>query len=62
MILTKLAWYAAGNRTSDRPWADIQGMLHVQRDLLDRAYLPQWAPALGVADLLAAAWATAGLD
>jgi hypothetical protein len=61
MILTKLAWYAAGNRTSDRQWADIQGMLHVQRDLLDHSYLTQWAPALGVADLLDEAWTAAGL-
>ena len=61
MILTKLAWYAAGNRTSERQWADIQGMLAIQQDLLDRAYLQQWAPALGVADLLDEALATAGL-
>jgi len=61
MILTKLAWYAAGNRTSDRQWTDILGMLQIQQDLLDRAYLQQWPPALGVADLLVEAIAAAGV-
>ena len=61
MILTKLAWYAAGNCTSDRQWGDILGMLQIQRDRLDRPYLQQWAPVLGVADFLQEAWATAGL-
>ena len=61
MILTKLAWYAAGNRTSERQWTDIQGMLTIQGDLLDRAYLQQWAPALDIVDLLDEAWAAAGL-
>jgi hypothetical protein len=60
-ILTRLAWQAVGNCTADHPWAAIQGMLHVQRNLLDRSYLTQWAPALGVADLLDEAWTAAGL-
>ncbi|HYF64801.1 MAG TPA: hypothetical protein VD886_18395 [Herpetosiphonaceae bacterium] len=61
MILTKLAWYATGNRTSDRQWTDIMGMLQIQQDLLDLAYLQQWTPALGVADLLVEAIAAAGV-
>jgi len=61
MILTKLAWYAAGNRISERQWGDILGILAIQRDLLDRTYLQQWAPTLGVVDLLDEAWAAAGL-
>ena len=61
-VLTTLAWYDAGNRTSDRQWGDILGMLQIQQELLDRAYLQQWAPALGVADLLVEAMTAAGLD
>jgi hypothetical protein len=55
-ILHKLEWYRAGGEVSDRQWADIVGVLAVQGDALDRAYLGRWASILGVTDLLARAW------
>ena len=52
MILTKLLWYEAGNRTSDRQWGDIIGMLAIQHATVDWAYLTTWAESLGVTGLL----------
>jgi hypothetical protein len=52
IVLHKLVWYAEGNRISDRQWYDLSGVLRIQRDHLDRAYLERWADSLGVADLL----------
>ena len=37
---------------SDRQWRDILGVLAVQGDRLDLAYMRQWAAPLGVSDLL----------
>jgi hypothetical protein len=54
-ILLKLEWYRLGGETSDRQWSDILGVMRVQADRLDQAYLDRWAPELGVADLLAGA-------
>lgn len=51
-LLHKLFWYKLGNEVSDRQWNDILGILKVQGAALDRSYLVQWAPSLGVADLL----------
>lgn len=55
VILAKLEWYRLGNETSERQWADVLGILRVQRDRLDVAYLRRWAVELGVEDLLARA-------
>lgn len=52
IVLTKLAWYRLGGEVSDRQWRDILGVLAVQGDRLDLAYLRQWAVALDVSDLL----------
>ncbi|GAA5531436.1 hypothetical protein [Herpetosiphon gulosus] len=52
MILTKLLWYEAGNRTSDRQWGDIVGMLAIQQTTMDWEYLTMWAASLGVTELL----------
>lgn len=52
IVLHKLLWFAAGNQVSDRQWYDLSGVLRIQRDQLDRAYLEQWAETLGVAGLL----------
>jgi len=54
-LLHKLYWYRLGNETSDRQWTDVIGMLKVQGDSLDHAYLDRWSTQLGVADLLARA-------
>jgi hypothetical protein len=41
-----------GNEVSDRQWRDILGIILVQGDRLDQAYLSHSADALGVSDLL----------
>ncbi len=51
-VLTKLAWYRLGDEMSDRQWRDVLGVLAVQGDRLDLAYMRQWAEALDVSDLL----------
>jgi hypothetical protein len=51
-ILTKLAWYRLGDEVSERQWRDTLGVLAVQGDRLDLAYMRHWAVALGVSDLL----------
>jgi hypothetical protein len=55
-VLHKLEWYRAGGEVSDRQWSDIVGVLEVQGEALDRAYLAHWAGVLGVDDLLSRAW------
>lgn len=52
ILLQKLRWYRMGNEVSDRQWRDILGIILVQGDRLDRAYLQDGAETLGVADLL----------
>lgn len=57
ILLQKLRWYQKGGATSDRQWRDIQGIIRVQGSRLDRPYLREHAPALGVGDLLTKALA-----
>jgi hypothetical protein len=57
-VLAKLEWFRAGGETSERQWWDVVGILRVT-DSADRAYLREWASALGVADLLERALADA---
>ncbi len=52
VILAKLEWYRLGGETSERQWVDVLGVLRVQRDRMDVAYMKRWATELGVADLL----------
>lgn len=60
-VLAKLDWYRQGGGVSDRQWRDILGVLKVQADALDRAYLREWAARLKLTDLLQRAVADAGL-
>jgi hypothetical protein len=60
-ILTKLDWYRQGGGVSDRQWGDVTGVMKVQAERLDLAYLREWAPELRVTDLLERALAESGL-
>jgi hypothetical protein len=52
ILLQKLRWYRLGGETSDRQWRDIESIVRVQAERLDRAYLRSTADELSVADLL----------
>jgi hypothetical protein len=60
-VLAKLEWYRKGGGVSDKQWRDLLGVLKVQGETLDRAYLTEWAGQLGVADLLTRALSEANL-
>jgi hypothetical protein len=60
VILYKLEWYRSGGEASERQWADVLGVIKVQADALEGAYLLFWAKALGVEDLLRRAFNEAG--
>ena len=52
IILNKLEWFEMGNRVSQRQLHDVIGVMKVQGDTLDRAYMERWALEIGVLDLL----------
>lgn len=52
ILLQKLRWFRKGGEVSDRQWRDILGIVRVQGDRLDRAYLSTSAPMIDVLDLL----------
>jgi hypothetical protein len=62
MVLQKLRWYRMGGEVSDNQWKDVQGMLKVQGDTLDFAYLNHWAQELQLTDLLHRALNDAGMS
>ena len=61
IILAKLEWYRLGGEVSERQWRDIQGILEVSGNRLDRSYLRHWAAMLNISDLLEQALAEANL-
>ncbi len=52
IVLHKLEWFRLGGGVSDRQWSDILGVLQVQKDQVDLAYLENWAGQLGLTELL----------
>jgi hypothetical protein len=61
IVLQKLDWYEQGNRISDRQWTDVIGVMKVQGQKLDLAYLRRWADTKGLRELLDKALHEAGL-
>jgi hypothetical protein len=49
-VLEKLSWYKRGGQIADRQWSDVLGVATTRS--LDWEYLREWAPGLGIADLL----------
>jgi hypothetical protein len=60
-VLFKARTYRRGANPADVQWNDIQGVLKVQAERLDRDYLARWAAELGVEHLLDKAVAEAGV-
>lgn len=60
VVIHKLRGYRMGEEVSGRQWRDVLGVLKVQGDRFDSAYLARAAEELGVADLLARALSAAG--
>ena len=61
IVLQKLIWYREGCEVSDRQWRDVLGVLKLQGDRLDLAYLRDGARAGKTAALLERALSEAGL-
>ena len=51
-ILAKLEWYRLGGDQSERQWLDVKGIVAIQGERLDWAYMQALAQTMGVADLL----------
>lgn len=60
VILNKLNWFRLGGGVSERQWNDVLGVLKVQAQALDWAYLRRWAAELGLGALLERAMGEAG--
>jgi hypothetical protein len=52
VVLSKIEWYEANGRVSERQWGDIVGLLRAHRGALDLPYLRRWADELGVGEIL----------
>jgi hypothetical protein len=52
IVLQKLSWYKLIPGGSQKQWRDVLGVLKVQGERLDLAYLNQWAVTLKLTDLL----------
>lgn len=56
-VLRKLDWYRRDGMVSDRQWRDVTAILRVNRAAVDDSYLDATAQAVGLTELLTAAWA-----
>ena len=52
VVLAKLEWFVATNKTSEKQWNDITGVLKTQCFTIDLDYLQHWANEIGVTNLL----------
>jgi hypothetical protein len=52
VILGKLEWFVQTDKTSERQWSDIVGLMKVQAGALDMDYMQTWAGELGISELL----------
>jgi hypothetical protein len=59
VILGKLEWFVQTDKTSERQWQDVIGLMKVQGDALDVEYMRTWAAELSVLELLDIALKTA---
>ena len=62
IVLQKVDWYRDGGGVSDSQWRDVLGVLKVQGERLDLAYLRHWAAEMKLVDLLDGAFREAGLE
>ena len=46
-----MRWYRDGGERSERQWNDILGIIRVQADALDSAYLDRWLDRMQTRDL-----------
>ena len=60
IVLQKLSWYKIIPGGSQKQWRDVLGVLKVQGERLDLAYLNQWAVTLKLTDLLSGALLESG--
>ena len=60
VVLAKLRWFRKGGEVSEKQWRDVLGVLKVQGERLDFAYLEPMAGRFGLADLLERAREDAG--
>ncbi len=60
VVLAKLHWFRKGGEVSVKQWRDVLGVLKVQGNNLDFAYLEPMAVRFGLADLLGRARDDAG--
>lgn len=62
IIINKMQWYRKGGMVSERQWRDILGVLKVQGDGLDLAYVDLWVGELQLSKLWSRAKKEAGLS
>ena len=62
IIINKLKWFEMTERTSERQWLDVLGVLKVQNTELDIAYLRHWCAKLDLTSLLEAALTDSGIE